>query len=101
MAKKPDPLIPAANQRPVPHVVDGGGHAPIVFFDEAPTFGNNGHVVNVLLCAYRNMPDANQVIETDLLVTAHLRCSIGAAVALRNALNDALLLGAKTEGGSN
>ena len=100
MTKKPDPLHPATLKQSVPSVVDEH-HAPIIFFDEAPNFGNSGSVLNVTLCAYRNLARPGNSIHTDLIVTAHLRCSIAAAITLRKALDDALLLGAKTQGGTN
>lgn len=72
-----------------PPVVDEGP-APFTYFDEAPNFGNNGQIINVTLAAYRNILQQDGTIKTDLLVTSHLRCSLMAATALRDALNQAI-----------
>jgi hypothetical protein len=86
-----------ALQQPVTTVVDVP-HAPFVYFEEAPNFGNNSGIINVSLATYRHMRGAAAVV-SDLVVVAHLRCSIPGALALRRALDDALLLGAPAADG--
>ena len=66
-------------------------NAPIIYFDGAPNFGCNYGIINVTLAFARHLPNAG-IIDTDIVVAGHLRCSIRAVVDLRNALNDALLL---------
>jgi hypothetical protein len=76
--------------------------APFVIVEEAPAFGFADGLVRATVCAYRTLPnDDGATVSTDLVVTAHLRCTLAGAVALRNALNDALLLAAPAGGGKN
>jgi len=81
-------------------IVKDSVHAPIIYFDGAPNFGNASGIVNVTLAAARHLPNGDQ-IDTDVIAVAFLRCSIQAALDLRNALDRALLLGARAEGGLN
>lgn len=97
MTTKP---ISGSSVRNLPEVTDDG-QAPVVYFDLAPTFGNINGVVNVTLAFARHLIDANGQPSQQFVACAHLRCSIASAVDLRNALNDALLMGAPTEGGEN
>jgi hypothetical protein len=63
--------------------------APFVYFDGVATFGNNGGVIQIELAATTIVPeDRNTRIE--LLVTAHLRCSVDAARSLRDSIDRAL-----------
>lgn len=75
-------------------------HAPYVYFDGAPTFGNLNGIVNVTLCAARHVPSGDR-IATDIISVAYLRCSVIAAVELRDSIDKALLLGAQTQGEAN
>jgi hypothetical protein len=79
--------------QPTKIVVKDAANAPIIYFDGAPNFGNNNGVVNVTLAAARHMSDGDQ-ITTDVVATAFIRCSVPAAIALRDAINAALLIGA-------
>ena len=54
----------------------------------------HGNTINVTIAAYRHIPDGKGKLRPIWLLLAHLRCTIAGAVALRNALNDAFLLGA-------
>lgn len=85
--------------RPRGLVVRDVPHAPIVYFEGAPTFGCNNGIVNVTLAASRNLLDGTAVVH-DVVAVASLRCNVQAAIALRDALNDALLIGAPSEGGT-
>lgn len=77
-------------------------HAPIVFFDMAPNFGNGPGVVHVTLAAWRHLPDNKGGTTSDLVVSGYLRCSVPAAISLRDAINNALLMGvAPADGGQN
>jgi len=72
-------------------------HAPIIYFESAPNFGNASGIVNVTLAVDRHIPDGTQ-IASDTIAVASLRCNAQAAIELRNALDRALLLAAKSEG---
>lgn len=75
-------------------------HAPIVFFESAPTCGTFAGIIRVTLCALRTLPTADGGVKNDVIVTGYLRCSVAGAVDLRNALDKALLLAAPTNGQS-
>jgi hypothetical protein len=81
--------------------VSGMPHAPIVFFDEAPVSSNYNGIIGITLCTNITSPDGTGGLTNDMAAVAFLRCNIQAARALRNALDRALLLGAKTEGQAN
>lgn len=74
-------------------VVSDTPHAPYIYFDGSPNFGNAGGIVNLTLAAARHLSD-NQQIKSDIVAVAYLRCSIQAAIDLRNAIDQALLIGA-------
>jgi hypothetical protein len=76
-------------------------HAPIVYFEGAPSFGINNGIVNVTLAIVRNLPDGQGGVAQDVIAVAYLRCNMPAAIELRKVLDDAILLGAKTEGKAN
>lgn len=98
MAREPKPAT--GFEKKIPPVVDGQ-HAPVLYFEEAPNFGHTNGIVNITLAAYRSLPDAEGDITTDLIVTAHLRCNIPAALALRKAIDDALLVATPAKGHAN
>lgn len=81
-------------------VVKDTGHAPIIYFDVAPTFSNGNGVIGITLAAGRHLMDGTQVTN-DVVAVAYLRCSVPVATALKTALERALLLGAKAEGKIN
>ncbi len=91
---------PATSEHKAGIVVTDPNHAPIIYFDGAPNFGNNNGVVNVTLAASRHMIQGDQ-IAFDVVAVAFLRCNVGAAIALREALDKALLIGMPTEGNAN
>jgi hypothetical protein len=76
-------------------------HAPIVYFEGAPNFGINNGIINVTLAVARNLPDGQGGVAQDAVAIAYLRCNVPAAIELRKALDDAILLGIKTEGKAN
>lgn len=69
-------------------------HAPLVYFEEAPNFGNCNGVIHITLATYRHIPDGKGGITTDLVVEASLRSNVPAMLTLRKAIDDALLLAA-------
>jgi len=92
MIDKPD--VPA-----MPPVVDVP-HAPIIFFDNVPTFTNYNNIIGITLSVNRTLPDGKGGVTNDEVVVAFLRGNVQAALALRKAIDGAFLLGTKppTEG---
>ena len=95
MADKPDK---PAQVRKV--TITDAGIAPFLFFEGAPNFGFRSGVVNVTLVAARHIIKEGAA-SSDIVAVAYLRCTIPAAIELRNALDSALLLATKTEGKTN
>lgn len=81
-------------------VVASGHHAPYLYFENAPAFGHINGVIRITLEALRDMPGPGRTVTTDRVVVAHLRMNIPAAVSLRDAINNALLLAAPAAGTS-
>lgn len=79
-------------------VVDGLSAAPLIYFEEAPNFGVLNGVMNVTLAARRALPDGKGNITTDMVATAYLRGNIPAMRALREAIDQALLLAMPAQG---
>jgi len=92
-----DPPLP--DQQVKMRVIDPNG-APIIYFEGAPNFGNNNGIINITLAAARHMLDGDEVT-FDAVAVAFLRCNIPAALALRDALEKALLIGAPIQGEAN
>lgn len=94
MARKPSPSEPTS-QQPQGVVVSDSMNAPIIYFDGAPNYGNRNGIIAITIVASRHLSNGNDV-KSDIVAVGHLRCSIRAAIDLRNALDQALLLGAPT-----
>ena len=77
--------------------VEGLMEAPIIYFEACPTLGNNHGIINVLLAASIAEPTDNGGVATRIRATGHLRMNIAAAIALRDTINNALLIGAPVE----
>lgn len=73
-------------------------HAPVIFFDGAPTLSVRDGVIGFTLTASHHLPLAGGQTSTEAVVAAHLRCSVPAARQFHDALGKALLLAAKPEG---
>lgn len=96
MSKKVDPT-PA---RPI--AVQDVLTAPFIYFDAVSTFSNADGVVRLALVAERlTLTSANDQPVRELVTVGQLRCSVFAAVNLRDALNAALLAGVPVEGKAN
>ena len=65
--------------------------API-YFDGVTNQGFNNGIANIVLVANRFRPDGGDGITRQVIVTADLRCTIGALIALKAACEAALLL---------
>jgi hypothetical protein len=71
--------------------------APFIYCDGVALFGITSGIVQLELAANTVMPEGTGT-RTDVLITAHLRCSPAAAVALRDAIDRALSLPAQQAG---
>jgi hypothetical protein len=63
--------------------------APFIYCDGVATYGVNGGIIQLELASNTILPE-DAGTRTDVLITAHLRCSPHAAVGLRDAINRAL-----------
>jgi hypothetical protein len=75
------------------------GIAPYIFFEVASNIGFTNGIVNVTLAAARHLIKDGAPY-SDIVSVAYLRCNLGAAIGLRDALNGAILLGTKQQGGA-
>ena len=71
-------------------------HAPFIFYENAPAFGFTNGVVNITLSANRTYAGPDGTIVNEQVVIAYLRGNIPAALSLRQAIDNALLLAAPT-----
>jgi hypothetical protein len=86
-----DPETPPTNQGPVTISNSSAERAPIIYFDGASCFGHHNGAIQIELAANLLMP-VGAAVRVDLVQTAHLRCSVAAALALREALDKALAM---------
>jgi hypothetical protein len=89
MTDKPATPEPLATER-IPSVEGGisgigSAHAPIIFFDGAPTMGHYNGVAHITLAAMRFLPGPDRVI-ADNVIVAHLRMNMPALMALKDAI---------------
>ena len=71
-------------------------HAPFIFYEAAPASGVTNGVVNITLSAHRTYGGAGGAIVNEQVVVAYLRGNVPAALNLRQAIDNALLLAAPT-----
>jgi len=107
MADKPEVKAPEPRQtETIPSVENArsaiaSGNAPYIFFDEAPNFGSYNGICHVSLEAMRFNTTPSGVV-ADRVTVAHLRMNLQGAMALRAALDGALLIAVpKPEGAPN
>jgi hypothetical protein len=86
-----DPETPATSQGPVIISTSSSERAPIIYFDGASCFGHHNGAIQIELAANLLMP-VGAAVRVDVVQTAHLRCSVAAALALREALDKALAM---------
>jgi hypothetical protein len=65
-------------------------HAPIIFFEWAPLSGYADGIVSITLGIFCPEIQPSGEIRREPVIAAHLKCSIQAAVNLREAINNAL-----------
>lgn len=88
MADKPNPTGPGLKVAP-----GSSELAPFIYCDGVALFGVSGGVVQLELATNTIMPEGTGT-RTDILITAHLRCSPSAAIGIRDAINRALEMSA-------
>jgi hypothetical protein len=76
--------------------VGSSEQAPFIYFDGVVTFGVNAGAIQLELAANTLVPDG-AAIRTDVLITAHLRCSPAAAMSLRDSIDKALAMPARQQ----
>ena len=64
--------------------------APIIFFERAPMSGYADGIVSITLGASCPQIRPNGEVRGEAVTTAHLKCSIQAALNLRDAIDNAL-----------
>ena len=71
-----------------PSGIFGSDAAPIIYFDGVLAWGYRDGVVQLELAANHLVPMAtgSPEVKTKVVVTAHLRCSVGAATQLMDAI---------------
>jgi hypothetical protein len=74
-------------------------HAPFIFYEAVPVSGHTNGVINLTLSATRTYIGSDGTPKNELVVVAYLRGNIQAAVSLRTAIDNALLLAAPTTEG--
>jgi hypothetical protein len=87
---------PAPTEVTVP--ISDTPHAPFIFYEAAPAFGFTNGVVNITLSANRTFAGPNGIINEQVVV-AYLRGNVQAALSLRAAIDNALLLAAPAREG--
>jgi hypothetical protein len=92
MAMTSKPQLPQA--RAPTSVIKNAAAAPVVFFDNAPTYGHMNGMIQVTLAAGLLVPKTDNTVLVEVVAAGHLRCSVAAAVSLREALDGALKLAA-------
>jgi hypothetical protein len=65
-------------------------NAPIIFFERAPLSGYADGIVSITLSTFCPETQPSGEVRREAVIAAHLKCSIQAAVNLREALNNAL-----------
>jgi hypothetical protein len=93
--------MPNKPDKPASVAVADRAHAPIIFFDEAPIFNNYNGIIGITISTNVSVPDGKGGITTEQVASAYLRGNINAFIAMKTAIESALLLGAKTEGEAN
>ena len=81
----------STNPKAVPAVLlKNAGLAPVIFFDGVPAYGLLNGVVELELAVRMLAPKSDGNVAVDMTCVAHLRCSLAAAVNLRDAVDKAI-----------
>jgi hypothetical protein len=102
MARKPPLQIERDEDADEPLLTDPD-HAPIIYFDGVGPYGHYNGIVHLTLGAYKHLPsgDGENDVLASQVATAFLRCNIEGALALKDAIDAALLMAAPVEGEAN
>jgi hypothetical protein len=102
MAENPAPVVAHLGEGLLD--VGGGNYLaisstpmPVIYFDHAPTLSHLNGVIGVTLVVTGNVPASDGKIINCASVVAHLKCNIPAALALKGAIESALLLAQPVE----
>jgi len=76
--------------KPVVLLVKNAAAAPLLFFDNAPAYGNMAGIIELELSARALTARSDGSVLVEQLAVAHLRCTAQAAAALRSALDKAI-----------
>lgn len=68
---------------------------PVVFFDQAPTFGHLNGVIEVTLTSRLLLPTTDGKVANEIVAAGHLRGSVAAMASLRAAIDAALKMAAE------
>jgi hypothetical protein len=90
MTDKPEPLAPKLPGISIANL--GAEAAPFLYFDGIATFGHYHGAIQLELAANIITPLPDGTTRTDVVITAHLRCSPHAAADLRATIDKVLLL---------
>jgi hypothetical protein len=93
MTSQPSPITEAPGIKIVPGSAE---RAPFIYCDGVVTYGISNGVVQLELAANVIVPEGRGV-RTDVLITAHLRCSPASANGLRDAIEKALAMPAQQQ----
>lgn len=70
---------------------------PVIYFDSAPSLSHLNGIIGITLVVSGNVPAPNDTVISVASVVAHLKCNIPAALALKAAIESALLLARPAE----
>lgn len=70
---------------------------PVVYFENAPTMQYLNGIIGVTLTVGGAVPGPNRTVLSVGSVVAHLKCNLAAALALKSAIESALLLAQPVE----
>lgn len=82
------PVDPKA--KPPVALLKNAAAAPVIFFDNAPAYGNMTGLIEVELSARVLSPRTDGSVAIEHIAVGHLRCSAQAAASLRAALDQAI-----------
>jgi len=86
-----DPETPAPSQGGVTISTGSAERAPFIYFDGVSCFGHHNGAIQIELAANLLLP-VGAGVRVDVIQTAHLRCSLAAALALREALDKSITM---------
>lgn len=74
---------------------------PITYFEHAPSFSHLNGIISIALTVGSVVPGGGEKVLTIAGVVTTLKCNIPAAIALRDAINSALLLAQPAQEGES